>query len=156
MATVKRVLVALIIALLPTFALANDVLLTVTGLGEPRHLDLAALEAMGAAEFTTTTTWTDGEQTFRGVPLVAFLENLGVTEGTMKATAINDYAIDIPVTDAVENGPMIAFARNGELMSVRDKGPLWIVYPYDMNPDYRSEVYYSRSIWQLDRIEIIH
>lgn len=156
MATVKRVLVALIIALLPTFALANDVLLTVKGLGEPRHLDLAALEAMGAAEFTTTTTWTDGEQTFRGVPLVAFLENLGVTEGTMKATAINDYAIDIPVTDAVENGPMIAFARNGELMSVRDKGPLWIVYPYDMNPDYRSEVYYSRSIWQLDRIEIRH
>ncbi|RYH00603.1 oxidoreductase, partial [Salipiger sp. IMCC34102] len=39
-------------------------------------------------------------------------------------------------------------------MQVRDKGPLWIVYPYDDTPEYRSEVIYSRSIWQLDRIEV--
>ncbi|MDP5360810.1 MAG: oxidoreductase, partial [Paracoccaceae bacterium] len=35
------------------------------------------------------------------------------------------------------------------------KGPLWVVYPYDMSADYRSEVIYYRSIWQLDRIEVV-
>ena len=38
-------------------------------------------------------------------------------------------------------------------MSRRDKGPLWVIYPYHDNIDYRSETIYSRSIWQLDRIE---
>ena len=78
-----------------------------------------------------------------------------MTEGTLKATAINDYAVEIPVEDAVEGGPIIAFMRNGAPMSVRDKGPLWIVYPYDSDPAYQTEVIYSRSIWQLDRIEVM-
>ncbi len=43
---------------------------------------------------------------------------------------------------------------NGETMPVRRKGPLWIVYPYDSDEAYRSEAIYSRSIWQLDRIEV--
>jgi hypothetical protein len=54
----------------------------------------------------------------------------------------------------VTGGPIVAFARNGAPMPLRDKGPLWIVYPYDSNPDYQSELIYSRSIWQLDRIEV--
>jgi hypothetical protein len=40
-------------------------------------------------------------------------------------------------------------------MSVRDKGPLWVVYPFDDVPAYQSETIYSRSIWQLDRIEVV-
>jgi hypothetical protein len=39
-------------------------------------------------------------------------------------------------------------------MSVRDKGPLWLVYPYDSAAKYQSEVVFSRSIWQLNRLEI--
>ena len=73
----------------------------------------------------------------------------------MKATAINDYAVEIPVSDAVVGGPIVAYFLNGEPMSVRDKGPLWIVYPFDADPHYQTEVIYSRSIWQLDRIELI-
>jgi hypothetical protein len=45
---------------------------------------------------------------------------------------------------------------DGKTMSVRDKGPLWIIYPYDSSADYRTEVVYSRSIWQLDRIEAVN
>ena len=40
-------------------------------------------------------------------------------------------------------------------MTVRDKGPFWIIYPFDSNPDYQSEVIYSRSIWQLNRLEVL-
>ncbi len=60
----------------------------------------------------------------------------------------------IPATDWVDGGPIIAYLQNGNPMSVRDKGPLWVIYPYDDNPDYQSEVTYSRSIWQLDRITV--
>jgi hypothetical protein len=54
----------------------------------------------------------------------------------LRAKAINDYAIDIPLSDAVQGGPIVAYRLDGDTMSVRDKGPLWIVYPYDANADY--------------------
>ncbi|MEP6320715.1 MAG: oxidoreductase, partial [Paracoccaceae bacterium] len=83
------------------------------------------------------------------------LEVIGVNEGTLKATAINDYAVEIPLEDAVDGGPILAYLSNGVPMSVREKGPIWIVYPYDSDPKYQTEVIYSRSIWQLDRLETI-
>ena len=91
-----------------------------------------------------------------GLPpaLEALLGAVGA-EGTMlNATAINDYSVEIPVSDAVAGGPIVAYRMDGEPMSVRDKGPLWVVYPYDDVREYRSEVIYSRSIWQLDRIDV--
>lgn len=138
----------------------GEVVLTVTGDIAVTNADGAAvfdramLEAMAPVELTTTTMWTDGPQVFTGVLLLDLLAMLGVAGGTIRATAINDYAVDIPVSDAVEGGPVVAYLLNGQPMSVRDKGPLWIVYPYDSKREYRSEVIYSRSIWQLDRMEV--
>ena len=139
----------------------NDVVLTasgeldVTNVDDTAQFDMDMLMALDSTVIETSTIWTDGVQEFEGVQLHVLLERLGVTSGTILATAINDYTIEIPVEDAVVDGPMIAYKLNQEFMSVRDKGPLWVVYPYDDNTDYRSEVTYSRSIWQLDRIEFV-
>lgn len=140
---------------------AGEVVLTVSGApqaesaGGAAQFDLAMLQGLGAAAFETSTIWTQGVQHFEGVPLDRLVDRLGITGTTLRATAINDYAVDIPLSDAVEGGPIIAYKLNGEEMSVRDKGPLWIVYPYDSKTEYQSEVVYSRSIWQLDRLEVI-
>lgn len=143
------------LSVLPTAGIAEEAILTITGAGEPVSYDRAELEGMPAVELVTTTIWTEGEQTFTGVPLSALLEAANVTEGVIKATAINDYAVSIPVEDVVgSEWPIVAYALNGEPMSVREKGPLWIVYPYDSGPEYRSEIVYSRSVWQLDRLAI--
>lgn len=140
------------LGLAPVSAVA-ETLLTVTHEGNVQTYDLDALEDMGAVTFETTTIWTDGPQRFTGVPLTELVEELNLEDGVLLASAINDYTVEIPVSDAVDGGPIIAYLNNGERMSVRDKGPLWIVYPYDSDPKYRSELIYSRSIWQLDRIE---
>lgn len=133
----------------------GDVVLTITDAdGTAVGLDLEGLRSLGVTAFDTSTTWTDGVQTFEGVELAALVAALGLEDGTLTATAINDYAVDIPVSDAVEGGPIVAWSRDGALMSVRDKGPLWIVYPYDSDAAYRTEAIYARSIWQLDRIEV--
>ena len=155
----KAITLAAICLSVSQFAITHasaQTLLTITGNGiaEPITLDKAALESMGEQSFETTTIWTEGVQSFTGVSLVALLQSLGVSEGVLLASAINDYTVEIPVSDAVENGPIIAYERNGKDMSIRDKGPLWVVYPYDANIDYQTEVVYSRSIWQLDRIEV--
>lgn len=157
MKTIATALLSLSIAVFATIGsaqTAEETLLTVTQDDAVTEYDLEALEAMGPVTFETTTIWTEGEQSFTGVPLQTFIAEMGFEAGTIFASAINDYTVEIPVTDAVEGGPIIAYLNNGEKMSVRDKGPLWVVYPYDSNTDYQSEVIYSRSIWQLDRIEV--
>ena len=136
----------------------GDVILTVTGditetnSGNAAEFDLAMLEELPSVEFTTNTIWTEGPQTFKGVQLKDFLEIVGARGEVLEALAINDYAINIPAEDAVEGGAILAYMLNGSYMPRREKGPLWVVYPYDSNIDYRSETTYSRSIWQLDRL----
>ncbi|WP_342077560.1 molybdopterin-dependent oxidoreductase [Yoonia sp. SS1-5] len=129
--------------------------ITATNSGETAQFDIEMLSQIDPTTIETTTIWTDGPQVFEGVALNTLLTQLGVTTGTIVATAINDYSVEIPVSDAVAGGPMIAYKMNGATMSVRDKGPLWIVYPYDSRADYRTEVVYSRSIWQLDRLAVV-
>ena len=41
-----------------------------------------------------------------------------------------------------------------EPMPIRDKGPLFIVYPFDSQSLLRSERYYSRSAWQLRTLDV--
>jgi hypothetical protein len=158
----RAALAALVLASLHSFAqpALAEPLLTISGgpdaAGQPIDIsyDLPALQAMPKTNFVTTTMWTEGEQTFEGVALYALLQTLNVTSGKVIASAINDYKIEIPLAEITPEAPIIAYLRNGEEMTVRNKGPLWIVYPYDSDPQYQSEVVFSRSIWQLNRIEI--
>ncbi|MEQ5868305.1 molybdopterin-dependent oxidoreductase [Sagittula sp. NFXS13] len=140
---------------------ASEVILTVTGeiattnRDDAAVFDLDMLTSMNTVTYETETIWTDGVQTFTGVLLSDLMDRLGAEGSSLSAMAINDYAVEIPSSDWVETGPIIAYHQNGAPMSVRDKGPLWIIYPYDDNDAYQSEVIYSRSIWQLDRIKVL-
>lgn len=167
-ALLKRILPAFAVGTLLAAPLAaedlptpkGEIILTVTGDIQVRNQDDSAvfdvdmLKSLGEVSFDTSTPWTDGVQTFTGISLHRLMEVLGVTDGSLKATAINDYAIEIPVSDAVEGGPILAYLQNGKPMSVREKGPLWVVYPYDLNKDYQAEVTFSRSIWQLVSLDV--
>lgn len=136
----------------------GDVLLTVSGAIENEtadgvvSLDMAQLQTLPQQEFTTSTIWTEMPIVFTGVGLRDVLDHAGVSGTMIEAVALNDYKVEIPLDGVSEGAPIIAYLMEGEPMSPRDKGPLWIVYPYDSDPSYRSEVIYSRSIWQLDRI----
>jgi len=116
------------------------------------QFSLAELQAFPVVSFETETIWTDGVQQFTGVSLAALLGHLEISEGIMELQAVNDYVVEFPVSGAVEGGPIVAYERNGALMSRRDKGPLWIVFPYDSNPAYQTEEIFSKSVWQLVRI----
>jgi len=119
------------------------------------ELSLEDLDALEQVTFTTTTIWTDGETRFSGVPLKAVLAHLGADGGAVEMVALNDYAVTMPVEKLEEDAPIIATRMNGETMSVRDKGPYWVVFPYDRDPKYSTEVYYSLSIWQLNRLKVV-
>lgn len=134
----------------------GPVILTVAGtiertnVGGLAEFDLDMLLAMPQTQVRTDTFWTDGPQEFSGVPLADLLAHVGADGATLRATALNDYAIEIPVSDASDHGVLLALEHNGALMRVRDKGPIWVVYP---NPDDVPEAR-NRMIWQLRRLDV--
>lgn len=118
------------------------------------RFDLEMLENLGLSSFSTATIWTSGTVGFEGVMLRRLLDHLGVTGGTVSFHAANAYTASMPVADVTDEAPLIAFRRDGKDMTLRDNGPLWIVFPYSARAEYRSEVIYSLSVWQLIRITV--
>lgn len=139
---------------------AGEVILSVSGQIGNRNAEGAALfdrsmlEDLGTVSVTTTTIWTEGSSTYVGVPLHAVLEAVAAEGSTLTALALNDYSVSFPVDEIAPEVPILAFLRDGAPMSVRDKGPLWILYPYDDSETYRTELILGRSVWQLDRLRI--
>lgn len=157
--------VALVLAATPLLAQdvvspTGDVILTIDGSiglrnsGDAFMFDLDMIMELPSEEIVTTTIWTEGDQSFVGVPLGDLLRAVEADGERITATAINDYAVEIPMEDAEPGRALVAYLRNGETMALRDKGPLWVVYPYSADDDFQTEVIYARSIWQLDRITV--
>ena len=119
------------------------------------QFDVQMLQDLGVVEFATATNWTEGVITFTDPALGAVLDRVGADGTTLRAMAINDYFADMPLDEARQEGPILAFWMNGEEMSLRDKGPLWIIYPFDDNADFRNEEIFRRSVWQLDRLDVM-
>lgn len=138
----------------PVFAQSQPVILEVTGqVDATRTFTLDQLQALGTTELATSTAWTDGTPVFEGVLARTVLASIGpVRSSIVTAIALNDYRADIPVSDFSDYDVLFAWSMNGEMLTRRDKGPLWIVYPRDAVPQLREERYEHRWVWQLSRL----
>ncbi|MGD9614305.1 MAG: molybdopterin-dependent oxidoreductase [Alphaproteobacteria bacterium] len=116
--------------------------------------DRQMIEALGETSFSTATPWYDGPHKFEGVPLAKLLDTVGSSGDRLVVTALNDYVTEIPVADARKFGVILALKRDGQYMPVSDKGPIFIIYPFDSNSELKAQVYYKRSAWQVSRIEV--
>ena len=119
------------------------------------EFSLQDLDAMDQVTFSTSTIWTDDEVTFSGVPLKALLTELNTDGTSIEMVALNDYKVTMPLAELENDAPIIATRMDGETMSVRDKGPYWVVFPYDQDPKYRAETIYTFSIWQLKHLKVV-
>ena len=142
-------------------AVAGPDILTVMGLDPAKFpdgrvaFDLHDLEDLGETQIATSSIWTKGVHVYTGVMLRTLVDHLDLGGATVKLMALNDYAISFPLADATPDGPMLAYLIDGAQMSVREKGPIWVVYPYDSDIKFRTDQTFARSVWQLDRIEVL-
>jgi len=139
---------------------AGDVVLVITGkisetnAGAETHFDREMLTSLGMETLKTTTPFEEGVQTFEGPRVDALLKSVGATGELLVATALDGYTVEIPMQDVVDYPVLLAMVWNGETMGVRNKGPLWIIYPIDQYHELARERFSARSIWQLNRIDI--
>jgi len=116
--------------------------------------DIGVLERLPRHSFTTKTPWYSKPRKFTGVLLRDLLAAVGTAPARLNAVALNDYRVEIPLDDVARGDAMLAYLLDDEPMSVRQKGPLVIIYPFDDKPELRNAVHYSRAIWQLRALDI--
>lgn len=134
----------------------KKVVLTVIGAahGKSFKFDLPSLEKLGLIRYTSKNIWYDKPVTYEGVLGSQLLDFIGVPTGAtkMKMRALNDYVVEIPIEDFRRWPVMLALKLNGKYMSIREKGPIWVVYPNHLHPELLSRSYQGKWIWQLVEI----
>jgi len=116
--------------------------------------DAEMLAALPRQKIVTATPWYDQPRTFEGPLLRDLLAVVGASGRTLKIAALNDYAADVPFGDVLAYNVVIADRIDGQPIPVGERGPLFIVYPFDQIPQLKSERYYQRSVWQVKSIEV--
>ncbi len=124
--------------------------------GDSMVFDRDMLMALPSHEVSTDNPWNEGVQTYQGFNPIDLLAAVDAEGDMLRITALNQYITEIPVSDFQQFGAIIAYSMNQEIMSVRTKGPLMVVYDFDDYPELRSETYYGRSIWQIQSIEVFN
>lgn len=133
------------------------VLATTDAGGATKTIALSSEDIDALPQFTliTENEFVDGPTEFSG-PLardvMALLKNDAAE--TAKMTAANDYQIEIPRSDFENYDVVFATSMNGRRLSLRDKGPIWVIYPMSQHAELRDAIYNDRLIWQLVRVEL--
>ncbi len=144
------------VALFVSQAVASGaVLLTVNGAieGDAVEFDREMLQRLDWREIRSWTSFTEGEQEFAGPTLASVLEAVGAKGTSIRAIAINDYAVSIPVDHANAHGVLLAVDHNGKPMRIRNKGPIWVIYPQS-ETEAKRQRFDAEMIWQLSRITV--
>lgn len=137
---------------------AEPVVLTISGqvsapnVGANAVFSMEMLAKLPQHKVFTKSPWYPEGAEFTGPLLRDVLAAAGAKGSKLVAVALNDYKTDIPFDDVTQHDVILARLMNGKPMPVREKGPLFIVYPLDSKPELQSQVYYNRSAWQLSRL----
>ncbi|UTW10952.1 hypothetical protein [Marinobacterium rhizophilum] len=118
------------------------------------RFDREMLEDLSMHLTRTDTPWTEGMIRFEGPLGRRVLDFVGAKGDTLVVTALNDYSAEVPLADFYAYDVILALKMDDHYIRIRDKGPIFIIYPFADNPALRTEVIHNRSVWQLKSIRI--
>lgn len=118
------------------------------------ELNLRSIDKMPQTSISTSTPWHRGVTTFSGVLLKDLLAAVNMTGSKLRIIALNDYEVEASIPDLVNADALLATRQNGEAMAVSDKGPLFIIFPFDSRSELQHQRYYSRAVWQISEIDV--
>lgn len=112
------------------------------------RLDYAMFESIGLVTRTIATDWTPSA-VFEGVTGRDLVKHLGIEGDYLLGIAHDDYEVSIPVSDLIEYDTLFAVSMNGERLTMKNKGPVWLLYANENRPSISPELLNARMIWQL-------
>jgi hypothetical protein len=117
--------------------------------------DMNSLLDLPATEVTTNNRWLPGPVKFTGIRISDLLNSVGAQSNEIEARAANEYKFRLTNIDFDKYPIIVAYMKDGKPMSVRELGPLWIIFPFDDFPELLNDRNEAASVWQLTDIEIL-
>ncbi|EKF9834364.1 oxidoreductase [Vibrio cholerae] len=151
-----RTLFFTLLVLISNKLFAEEPILTLTHQDQTVSATYQELLARSDLTIVTETPWTQGNTEFKGISAQAILAWIGVKQADLKVIALNKYWAVIPYSDIEKYNPVFAIQKNGKPMAIRDRGPVWSIYPLSSSGELNNEVLHSRMVWQISHIEIIN
>ncbi len=156
---ISKLLSVVILSLFGSQAIAETVL-TITGKDasgaqEVIQYSFDDLKALDQTGYDTINDFVKTPTRFSGPLLRDVLAPLTFSESAkLKLTALNNFQTEIPITDVMNYDVIVALEKGGAPMSIRENGPLWVIYPISDHPELRAQIYNNRMIWQLVGIKV--
>ncbi|MBD1574469.1 hypothetical protein HC725_14495 [Vibrio sp. S17_S38] len=144
-----------LITILLSFYSQAEVLLTLeSSSGYRKILSREELEALPQESFTTSTPWTKNPHTYQGPRLSLVTSNFPQPFQSIKVYGINGYAYDIKEKELKKYPFILAMKQDGKRMALRNKGPLWVLLPFNQYPKVDSiDEMLNKFVWQVNRIK---
>lgn len=142
-----------------SFAHAAEPILRVRGAVGPGPgsgdiaFDAAQFDALPQTRFRTTTLWHKEAVEFSGVSARDLFAAVNLRGSRLKLVALNDYVVEGEADVILAADGLFATRQDGTPMPVSDKGPIFLIFPFDQREDLRHQAYYSRAVWQLCEID---
>ena len=145
------------LAVLPVSAVADSVFTVVkkgSDMGDQTY-SLDDLDKLTQVTVLTSNDFVDGPTRFEGPLARDVISRIGGADtGKARLIAANDYEIMVDISEFFTYDVVLATRENGELLSRRTKGPIWLIYPMSDHPELQDASFNARLIWQLVRMEL--
>ncbi|MFH0265908.1 hypothetical protein [Vibrio rumoiensis] len=147
---------ALLLFTSSSFAQSAVLLTLESASGQRISLTREELESLPQTTFTTSTPWTKGIHSYQGPKLNLIINKLSQPLNGIRIYALNGYSYDIGIKDLQKYPFVLALQQDSKNMTLRNKGPLWVLVPFDQNPKFISdEKLLNQSVWQVNKIRAL-
>lgn len=116
------------------------------------EVDCQLLETLPVETIVTDTPWTDGPSEFTGYSLYEIWQVLGLPGRSVRAQALDDYSATLCWSTIQMYRPILATTQDGLPLSVRTRGPYWLLLPFNDHPEIQSDEYFFKAVWQLSTL----
>lgn len=133
--------------------LAAEPILTVEGASRKVYDRSELAASFRQSEIITTTTWTGPEPIRFEGPRLGDLAEAGSLSGVdLLVSAENGYTSRIPWEMIRTFDPILAISANGEPLTLRTKGPVFLVWPRSEHPELLAETTDGMWTWYANHI----
>lgn len=127
-----------------------------TNVEKTLQFDMATLESMRIIEYKVDDPFIKKNILYSGVLLSDLLQVAGADKNatTLKLWALDDYSVEMKISDANKWPVIIATKADGAYMPLDQKGPLISVFPFNDFPEIDHLTYDNQWLWALAKITV--
>lgn len=138
----------------------GEVILEVSGNIKVKNTDESAefdrdmIAEFKTHEITTTNHIASKPTVYKGFRLTDLIERVKGVGKVVRVYALDDYLAELSYADIKKYKVILATHENGRQLTIEDRGPFFVVFPFSDHPEIQHDSYYNQSVWQIKAVEI--